>query len=145
VRAHTEFVARRAERITTPPPFDPGDFARRAEEANRTSQLPTTPAIDLEACRAAMREAALPTPHSGFRIARAPSAPTLVSGEDSPYLLVSRADLEWFDLDDETARVLLRIDGVKSVDDLVATTGVSFQRVAVILTGLANQAIVSLR
>ncbi len=92
-----------------------------------------------------MREAPLPTPHSGFRIARAPSAPTLVSGEDSPYLLVSRADLEWFELDDETARVLLRIDGVKSVDDLVATTGVSFQRVAVILTGLANQAIISLR
>jgi hypothetical protein len=138
-------VARRAERITTPPPFDPSAYARQAEEANRASQLPTTPAIDLEACRAAMREAPLPTPHSGFRIARAPSAPTLVSGEDSPYLLVSRADLEWFELDDETARVLLRIDGVKSVEDLVAATGVSFERVAVILTGLANQAIVSLR
>jgi len=138
-------VARNAERITTPPPFDPAAFARKTEEENRMSQLPTTPAIDLEACRAAMRDAALPTPQSGFRIARAPSAPSLVSGDDSPYLLVSRADLEWFELDDETARVLLRIDGVKTVDELVAATALSFARVAFILTGLANQAIVNLR
>jgi len=138
-------VARNAERITTPPPFDPTTFARQAEADNRASQLPTTPAIDLEACRAAMREAPLPTPHSGFRIARAPSAPSIVSDDDSPYLLVSRADLEWFELDDETARVLLNIDGVKTVDELRAATGVSFERLASILTGLATQAIVNVR
>jgi hypothetical protein len=92
-----------------------------------------------------MREAPLPTPHSGFRIARAPSAPSIVSDDDSPYLLVSRADLEWFELDDETARVLLNIDGVKTVDELRAATGVSFERLASILTGLANQAIVNVR
>jgi hypothetical protein len=146
-RDHTPLVARNAERITTPPPsdFDPKAFARRVEEENRLSQLPTTPAINLDSCRAALREAPLPTPHSGFRIARAPSAPAFVSGDDAPYLLVSRADLEWFDLDDETAKVLLRIDGVKTVDELAAATDVSFERVAVILTWLANQAIVSVR
>jgi hypothetical protein len=141
----TQFVPRNAERITTPPPFDPAAFARKTEEENRMSQLPTTPAIDLEACRAAMLEAPLPTPHSGFRIARAPSAPTLVSGDDSPYLLVSRADLEWFELDDETTRVLLRIDGAKTVDELREATGLTFERVATILTVLANQAIVNVR
>jgi hypothetical protein len=138
-------VGQNAERITTPPPFDPSAFARQTEEARRISQMPTTPAIDLEACRAAMRQAPLPTPHSGFRIMRAPSAPTLVSPGDAPYLLISRADVEWFELDDETTRVLLRVDGVRTVDDLSAATGLTFDRVAVILTGLANQAIVNLR
>jgi len=151
-------MSAKPERITYRPPFDPEAYARSCDTRladgesgdDRVSQLPTTPAIDLEECRAALARAASTASDagpqkttSGFRM-RAVSAPVLVSSEDRPYLLMSRTDLEWFDFDDATTRVLLRIDGAATVEELVELTGIAFERLSAVIAELVTREVAAL-
>jgi hypothetical protein len=113
--------------------------------ARRDSQMPTSPAVDLAECLAALDQAGatLPRPESGFRLARAPSAPLLVSSVDVPYLLVSRIDLEWFALEEAAARLVLRVDGRTSVEDIAESAGVPFDRACSVLGELAEREVIA--
>ena len=103
--------------------------------------MPTTPAIALDECLAALRAAEPARMESAFRIARAPSSPLLVSSEDVPYLLLSRADLAWFNLSDDATRLVLRVDGETSVDSLTRALALDFDKVCGLLSNLADQEI----
>jgi len=142
----------RREPATIRPPFDPAIEARRVEAHSQTvlrasprrdSQMPTTPGIALEECLAALRATEPAHIESAFRIARAPSAPVLVSSADVPYLLLSRADLAWFDLSDDASRLVLRIDGVSDVEELAGALGSSLDTVCSLLEELTEQEIVA--
>jgi hypothetical protein len=74
---------------TARPPFDPSAHAHASDEECLAALRAAEPARTESAARLQTTS----TPPSGtFR--RQPSSPALLSGEDVPYLLLSRADLE---------------------------------------------------
>jgi hypothetical protein len=84
------------DRSTAPPPFDPAEYARESESQLRVDpdHKPTTQIRSLPKLKARVR------------------------------IVATDADLEWFEMSDEARALLARVDGKKTLLELMEEAGV---------------------
>jgi hypothetical protein len=138
-----------AERATTRPPFDPDTFAKESDLAltrrhDLDSDLPTAPGERVESVLAKLAAAAA-AGATELRITGIPSAEAGVTLDRIPYLVMSPEDLEWFGLDEAAMKLIGKIDGQATVQQLVASGDFSVSSAFAILGQLSEQGIVAFR
>jgi hypothetical protein len=144
----------RAERPTVRPPFDPAKFAVESEQKLQVSEPPSS---TRPTPRALPRPPVPPVPPWGKIREGTRSSPELQAiagssdarealGADAVAVLVmSREELEWFELGPEAIQILGHVDGISSIDSVCAEARISPQDGAAILLELAERGIVIFR
>jgi hypothetical protein len=119
----------RPEPTTVRPPFDPEEFARKSESSIRVNDGATPPP-----------PSAKPTapPPPGIPVYAAASG-----GDAIPLLVVSRDDLEWFELTPKARAMLAHVDGQHTVAAICSSTGLQLGDALEALEELAREGLVA--
>jgi hypothetical protein len=139
---------------TARPPFDPTNFARESDARIRAAAA--APASSLPTVRPPEGSADILASLKEMRASDAGSIPDVqevdangardaLGPEAIPFVAVSTADLAWFDLGPEAARLLAHVNGVSSLEAICATAGITADDAASLLLDLAEQGVVSFR
>jgi hypothetical protein len=121
----------RSDPTTVRPPFDPEAFARESETNIRTS----LPVAESSPPPASARPTVPPPP--GLPVYSA-----AVGGSAVPVLVLSRDDLEWFDLSPVAREVLALVNGEDTIGAICARSGLALDDVVETLEDLARDGVV---
>jgi hypothetical protein len=131
-------------RPTVRPPFDPAMFARDAESAFSTGEIPNSAAATVRAPPLARSAVSGIVPAGPALEEAAISNPRDALGGDAvPIAIASREEFGWFDLPPKASRLLAQLNGVSSLDTVCARANVTPEDGAEILLDLVEQGLVS--